>query len=59
LDRPGAFELRVPAGHGRLLLRAARHLRADGAGDDRPLGEIEINVTEADLDGVVLGISPQ
>ena len=59
LDRPGAFTLRAPAGEGRLLLRAARHLGAEGAGDDRAIGELEIDVGDADLDGLILGISPQ
>lgn len=59
LDRPGPLRLRVPAGHGRLLLRAARHLSAEGGGEDRPLGEVEVNVQHDDLDGVRLEISPQ
>ena len=54
LDLPGAFELKVPSGQGKLELQAFQDRDQDGPSGDDPFASVWVDVGESDLEGIVL-----
>ncbi len=58
VDRPGPFELVVPAGLGALELQAFQDPDANGPGGDDPFAQVRMEVDDSDVDGVLFALEP-
>ncbi len=57
LEGPGPFELEVPKGQGLLELQAFQDPDADGPSEDDAFGQIDLEVEDSDVVGIVLTLT--
>jgi hypothetical protein len=58
VDRPGPFELAVPADLGKVELQAFQDPDANGPGGEDPFAQVILEIEDEDVDGVLFELEP-